>query len=303
MGEVRGEEALCEENSILHDCVAVVNSFHLRTDNTFETIISEFQRALQQVKDYVESNNLEGSDPYILEDIPEMNIRTMTPEIPGQKTDQFQGWSSVMHRLRQVITIEVDEEVVDMVKLFVEVAKNKRMFQKLWGHKVKLTTLTNMGGGRGNQQSAQKVDMAAMVSFSRKHTNYQRVTRLDGIRGILDLDKEVPYYSVSEPDVVAGKMTLRQILYSKICLSNGYNLFEEIHQADPMCPMDVVVPNIEEAERMMLMMQKNTAAFLNFYLGFIGIRFRWIRLMQFWVRLWIQLLCPRSRNAIGIMRR
>ena len=50
---------------------------------------------------------------------------------------------------------------------------------------------------------------------------------MDGIRGILDLDKEVPYYSVSEPDVVAGTMTLRQILYSEIRLSNGYNLFEE----------------------------------------------------------------------------
>eukprot|EP00956_Cyclotella_meneghiniana_P041431 scaffold226801_cov23-Cyclotella_meneghiniana.AAC.1 len=124
-----------------------------------------------------------------------------------------------------------------------------------------------MGGGRGNQQSAQKVDMAAMASFSRKHTNYQNVTRMDGIRGILDLDKEVPFYSVSEPDVVAGTMTLRQILYSEIRLSDGYNLFEEVHQAEPMCPVDVVVPNIEEAERMMLMMQKNTAAFLKFYLG------------------------------------
>eukprot|EP00956_Cyclotella_meneghiniana_P043422 scaffold269659_cov166-Cyclotella_meneghiniana.AAC.1 len=91
---------------------------------------------------------------------------------------------------------------------------------------------------------------------------------MDGIRGILDLDKEVAYYSVTEPDVVAGTMTLRQILYSEIRLSDGYNLFEEIHQADPMCPVDVVVPNIEEAERMMLMMQKNTAAFLKFYLGF-----------------------------------
>ena len=96
--------------------VSVVNIFHLRTDNTFETIISEFQRALQQAKDYAESKNLEGSESYILEDIPDMNIRTMTPKIPGQKTEQFQGWSSAMHRLRQVITIEVDEMVSQLQK-------------------------------------------------------------------------------------------------------------------------------------------------------------------------------------------
>ena len=151
---------------------------------------------------------------------------------------------------------------------FVEVAKTKRYFQKLWGYKAKVTTLSNMGGGRGNQQSVQKVDMAAMASFSRKHTNYQNITRMDGIRGILDLDKEVPYYSVSEPDEVEGTITLRKILYSEIKLSDGYNLFEELHQAHAMAPVDVVVPNIEEAERMMLMMQKNSAAFIKFFIGF-----------------------------------
>ena len=153
MGEGRGKKLYVKKIQSF-TTVSVVNIFHLRTDNTFETIISEFQRALQQAKDYAESNNLEGSEVYILEDIPDMNIRTMTPKIPGQKTEQFQGWSSAMHRLRQVISIEVDEEIVDMVKFFVEIAQNKRMFQKLWGHKVKVTTLTNMGGGRGNQQSA-----------------------------------------------------------------------------------------------------------------------------------------------------
>eukprot|EP00956_Cyclotella_meneghiniana_P025889 scaffold54940_cov39-Cyclotella_meneghiniana.AAC.1 len=248
--------------------VSVVNIFHIRTDNNFETILAEFKRALEEAKDYAESKSLEGSDIYILEDIPEMNMRTMTPKIQGQKTEQFQGWSGAQHRLRQVLTVEVDESVAEMVKFFVEIAKSKRYFQKLWGYKVKVTALSNMGGGRGNQQSVQKVDMAAMASFSRKHTNYQNITRMDGIRGILDLDKEVPYYSVSEPDKVEGTITLRKILYSEIKLSDGYNLFEELHQAHAMAPVDVVVPNIEEAERMMLMMQKNSAAFIKFFIGF-----------------------------------
>jgi hypothetical protein len=46
-------------------------------------------------------------------------------------------------------------------------------------------------------------------------------------------------------------------------MSDGHNLLLEVHQAAPMGPVDVAIPNAEEAERMMLMMHKNSAAYLN----------------------------------------
>jgi hypothetical protein len=49
-------------------------------------------------------------------------------------------------------------------------------------------------------------------------------------------------------------------------MSDGHTLFEEVHQAEPMAPVDVVVPNAEEAERLMLMIQKNSVAFFTYYL-------------------------------------
>jgi hypothetical protein len=49
-------------------------------------------------------------------------------------------------------------------------------------------------------------------------------------------------------------------------MSDGHTLFEEVHQAEPMAPVDIVVPNAEEAERLMLMIHKNSAALFTYYL-------------------------------------
>lgn len=135
MGKSRGGKLYIKKIQSF-STMSVANIFHLHNDNTHEIILSEFKRALEEAKDFAEKSSLEGSDVYILEDIPEMNIQTVIPKIIGQKTDVFQGWTGAQHRTRQVISIEVDEEAVNMVKFFVEVAKNKRIFQKLWGYKV-----------------------------------------------------------------------------------------------------------------------------------------------------------------------
>jgi uncharacterized membrane protein YgcG len=63
-----------------------------------------------------------------------------------------------------------------------------------------------------------------------------------------------------------GHISLRRVLYKYMKMSDGHNLLLEVHQAAPMGPVDVAIPNAEEAERMMLMMHKNSAAYLYFYL-------------------------------------
>jgi uncharacterized membrane protein YgcG len=71
---------------------------------------------------------------------------------------------------------------------------------------------------------------------------------------------------VTDPTKVMGTITLRKILYKYIKMSDEHGPFEEVHQAKPLHPVDVAVPNCEEAERMLLMMQKNTVAYYWFYL-------------------------------------
>ena len=60
------------------------------------------------------------------------------------------------------------------------------------------------------------------------------------------------------------------MLYNKFKLSDGHQLFWEVHQAGAMSPVDVVVPNCEEAERMVIMMNKNISAFVMHYLRDYG---------------------------------
>ena len=247
--------------------MSVVNIFHLRNDNTPEMILAEFVRILSEAKDIAEIEDMEGSMQYSWKEIPAMNVRKLMPKIVGQDTKMFQGWSGRQHEMRKTITIEADEDEVEMIQYWVEIAKNRRIFQKFWGHKVKVTAvLDNWRKWKGTHQTQQKVDMAAVASYSRKHINYMNCTRMDGIRGVLNLDKQVTFYSATEPSKAVGTLSLRWLLYQEVKMEDGYNLFEEIHQGAAMGAVDVAIPNCEEAERLMLMIQRNAAAFFTYYL-------------------------------------
>jgi hypothetical protein len=153
-----------------------------------------------------------------------------------------------------------------MVHYLVNTAKNRKIFQKYWEHKVYVATIVDDKGGKkkGDPSQSKKLDLSAMASCSRMHINYQGNTRMDGIRGIMNVDKPVKFYS--DPTKLMGTITLRRILYKYFKMSDGHTLFKEVHQATPMARLDVIVPNAEEAERLMLMIQKNSAAFFTFYL-------------------------------------
>jgi hypothetical protein len=91
-------------------------------------------------------------------------------------------------------------------------------------------------------------------------------TRYDGLSGIYDVDKQHPFYSVTDPSQVVGYLTLRYVMYNYFKMEDGSAMFHEIHQGQPMSPVDVVVANCAEAEAAMLMMQKNFAAYASYYL-------------------------------------
>jgi hypothetical protein len=245
----------------------VVNIFHLRNDNTLETIMAEFRSILQEAKAIAETEDPENAGHYSWMGVPDLGLRKLMPKITGQDTSLFQGWSGRQHEMRKTLTIEADEKHVEMLQYWVETAKNRKLFELKWGNKVRVATvLDNKTKRKGHHRTHTKVDMAAMASYSRKHINYHSSTRMDGIRGIFHLDKEVPFYSVTDPTKLMGKITLRRVLYKYIKMSDDHGLFEEVHQAEPMGAVDVSIPNCEEAERMMLMLHKNSAAYLWNYL-------------------------------------
>ena len=88
---------------------------------------------------------------------------------------------------------------------------------------------------------------------------------VEDILGITNLDAVAALYTESG-ELIRG-LTLRHVLFTKFKLKDGFQLIAEVHQsAAPMSPVQVVIPQTPEAEKMIFMMNKNFPAFLTFVL-------------------------------------
>jgi hypothetical protein len=89
------------------------------------------------------------------------------------------------------------------------------------------------------------------------HTNYQCSMILEDISGIVDI-----YGSAAVKDEETGHeimtITLRTVLLKYIRLGNRHQLIAEIHQLkEPMDPVQAILPNTPQKERMIVMTNKN----------------------------------------------
>ena len=98
-------------------------------------------------------------------------------------------------------------------------------------------------------------------SFCIKHIDYQASMAYKGLTGVFDTDKTVEIYSVSNAHDVVGYMNLRTVFYS-MRMMDGRPLFAEVHQAEAMMNVDVVVGMTAEAVTRVDMINKNVAAYL-----------------------------------------
>ena len=100
-------------------------------------------------------------------------------------------------------------------------------------------------------------------SYCIKHIDYNASMTYKGVIGVFDIDKRVDIYSVTDIVEVVGTMNLRSMFYAMKML-DGNPLIAEIHQADPMMIVDVVVGKTEEAIECVNMFNKNIAAYDKF---------------------------------------
>ena len=82
-----------------------------------------------------------------------------------------------------------------------------------------------------------------------------------GVIRVFNINKRVDIYSVTDIAEVVRTMNLRLVFYAMNML-DGNPLIAEIHQADPMMNVDVVVGKTEEAIACVDMFNKNIAAYL-----------------------------------------
>ena len=249
---------------------AAVTFYRVRNDPNFSVLIPELTRMLEEARDKA---NAEVTGYFSLQDVPLFQLSMQTPKIQGQNTQLFQGWDYRRQNWRKTLHVIVEASQVAYVQELFSLAKELKVLEKYFGSHVRVVMVhdSNKKGKAGDTTTdLSKYDMAVVASYSRHHINYQANSRYNGICGILDLDKKFDIPSVSDPSRVVGKLSLRDILYTHIKTSEGHPLLMEVHQGEPMGSVDVVVGDYEAAERMMGMINKNPAAFLQYYLSSVA---------------------------------
>jgi hypothetical protein len=85
---------------------------------------------------------------------------------------------------------------------------------------------------------------------------------LEDVFGIVDLDGS-GMVKDEETGWEIGSYSLCTILLKYLHLSDGHQSITDIHQAKkPMAPVQAVIPNTPEAERMIAMMNKNFPSYV-----------------------------------------
>ncbi len=107
------------------------------------------------------------------------------------------------------------------------------------------------------------------MDVAQSHNNYQILMASEDLEGIISLDESVDITHPSTGETV-GSLSLRMILLNYLKMQDGHPMIAEVHQEDLCKPVYVVIPQAEEAGRMIGMMHKNLHAFLFHILSDVG---------------------------------
>ena len=201
------------------------------------------------------------------EPIPEIGIARRVPMIPGLDTSTFDKMPWKMKEDRKCLHITTDTKHVIQVQDLVEIAKDRGLIAPVWGRKVRPSNVlvTKEKDLPEGGKVSRDFEINAVKSFTRDHVNYHSSMTTHGLSGIWDLEKQAALYIPGRMEV-EGFLSLRMVLYKKMVMADNHPLIAELHQLMPMTPVEVVHPNCEEAEKILLNMEKNVVAYLQYYL-------------------------------------
>ena len=73
-------------------------------------------------------------------------------------------------------------------------------------------------------------DITNMSKYVIRPANYLFSMIYCGLVGVVGLDRHQPLYSVNNPLINFGSMSLRHVMYHHMKLAEGYSLIAEVHQ-------------------------------------------------------------------------
>lgn len=223
--------------------------YHVRNNSIFSTLAPELKRMMEETRDKAME---EVEEFFGVGEVPEFTLNVQMPKISGQNTQQFQGWSWGQQNWCKTIHVVAESDKIQYMQELFSYAKELGFLTRYLGPSARAVIIADDKKSKRGELMADlsKYDMFEVASYSRNHINYQASTPYDGVRGILDLDKEFPIYSVTDSTQVVGRISLRYLLYNHIKTESGFPLFCEVHQGMPMGPVDVVVGDCESPNAM-----------------------------------------------------
>ena len=230
------------------------------------TIIKEAGKFLKEARDLEQKEANELEFAYVQLEILMMVIHSIVTKVPGQDTSQYSNWHWKETEKRKALYLECDSEDIKQVQALSDVVKCRDLVKTFWGMEVKLSKVIvkqrkTKRRGEDPVEDTGHQQLNRYRSYCIKHIDYNSSTTYMGVIGVFDIDKRVDIYSVNDIEEVVGNLNLRSVFYAMNML-DGNPLIAEIHQADPMMNVDVVVGNTEEAIACVNMFNKNIAAYL-----------------------------------------
>ena len=243
----------------------VVTFFRVSTLTPKSVILAELKKILLQAQQKASAESLDFSTyDFSIDDgielgesLPPMNLRVQVALLKGAPVNAFSKLSHQAQQARRSWHLEVDSQYAKKMKGLVEVAKVYGCVKEFWGCHAHLSEVTDANSS--SREAKRQVDVA------QSHTNYQLSMTSEELEGIIALDQQVNIIHPSTFEII-GSLTLRMVLLNYLKMQDGHPIIAEVHQEDFCKPTYVIIPQAEEAERMIGMMHKNLAAFLFHFL-------------------------------------
>jgi hypothetical protein len=193
------------------------------------------------------------ADVEIGESLPEFNLKIQNAKLKGQDVWTFNRLSNRAQFMRKSWHVEVASKYANSMKELVQYAKESNCVSQLWGRHAHLRKITD--------QRSSACEAKRQVDVAQGHTNYQMSMIGEELVGIICLDETTDIMHAVNGNKIST-FSLRYVLLNCLQMEDGHPIIAEAHQAGISMPTYVVIPSTPEAERMLLMMNKNLPAFL-----------------------------------------
>ncbi len=211
------------------------------------------QRASEEALDTSTFNFTLDKGIEVGKSLPPMNLRMQVALLKGVPVNAFSKLSYQAQEVRRSWHLEVDSQYATKMKALVQCAKEYGCIKEYWGCHAHLSKVTDSNSLA--REAKQQVDVA------QSHTNYRMSMASKVLEGITALDEQVKIIHPSTSETL-GSLSLHMLLLNYLKMQDRHPIIAEVHQEDYCKPTYMIIPQAEEAERMIGMMHKNLPASL-----------------------------------------